>query len=289
MNPTNNGPEVINLSSQVSTTAGNLSDFAPAWLSQYDSARSKPGFWKRHRLFQAISIFSIVPPLVTAWNPIIGIYVEYVAFAVLLGIALYSERARKLAVSAAILPMSMMLAFCVPHVTYLTDTTVLYGAMLAFAIIYQRILANPKPVVAPISAPDVRLADFSQMLLIGLIFGGEGYFVLRHYYLYQGTPLLLVAVVAAMSAAAEVILFQGLIQEQASRIMKSSQAAVLTTILFAAANIGRSTWLTAAFALTIGGTMAMTYYSRRNLGLVLVTNIAMKVSYVCLVTAYVIH
>jgi membrane protease YdiL (CAAX protease family) len=284
MHPDNTAPEFSNdLGAPVTY------DFAPVWLTQSERSNSRPGFIRRHSLFASLAIFAALPAILMAWNQIAGIYALYLVFAALLVIAVRSERLRNLAVAAAILPVSTMLTICLPHLTHLTDAAVFYGAILSFALVYRRMFASSKTGTVPEAGLVGSLADTIRMVLIGLVFGGEGYLVLRHYYLYQGTPLPLLVTVAVMSAVAEVMLFQGLIQEQASRVMRPSQAAILSTIAFTAANIGSSSWLTAAFAATIGATIAMTYYSTRNLNLAILANVAMKVSFVCLMSSVVIH
>lgn len=77
----------------------------------------KSGTW----IFLFIVTLVVATQLTLAYKPIVGVYVDAAAITLLLGLAVIHEKARKLAISAAILPVTNLVLLTLPSTSTFAD------------------------------------------------------------------------------------------------------------------------------------------------------------------------
>lgn len=220
-------------------------------------------------------------------SPIVGIYINAVAFAALVGLALWKSAARQLAISAAILPVATMVTLSLPQSSTFAQTIVFYDTILLLALVYRFMFTLDHPL--PYTKLTTRGYAFALpcMLVIGQILGVIGYALLRHHYTFDNISLPLVAATSVVFAFTEETFFRGLIQQRAALVIHPAMAAVLSAILYASATIGHTSILVPLFALLSGAVLSITYYKKQNLILTVAINAMMKLTYVGLLAAFI--
>lgn len=240
-------------------------------------------------LIGAVTMLTILPSTLLVWKPMAGAYATVASLVALLIIALRSSKVRKLALSATILPLAILVLAIYPYnPSSFYRTWVEYDVVLLLAVIYSylfrqklakkyRLTMKQLPHVLPL------------MIIIGETLGAAGYELLRHQYGYAGTSLPLVASVAVVFAITEELFFRGLIQRQAMKLTNRTAAIALTVIIYIAATIGIGSLLPLAFGALSAATLSTIYSYKRNLLLTTTTNVAMKLTYVGLVATFVLR
>jgi membrane protease YdiL (CAAX protease family) len=227
--------------------------------------------------------------LALLWKPIVGIYVNAAAFAVLCGIALVRESYRKLAISVAILPVATMITLSLPQSSHFAESVVFYDALLLLALVYRFWFTIDEP----LSNTALTLRGYGLtlplMVVVGQLLGGASYLTLRNYYAYQPTSLPLVVVASIVFAIAEEMLFRGLIQQRAAKIMHPALAAVVSAILYASVNIDHSTIWAPAMGLLIGAVLSFIYFKKQNLLLTITVNAMSKLAFLGLLATFVLR
>jgi membrane protease YdiL (CAAX protease family) len=222
-------------------------------------------------------------------NPLAGVYANAVAFAALIGIALWQEKVRQLAISAAVLPIATMVTLSLPQRNVFAQSIVFYNALLLLALIYRFMFTLDYP--AKFTKVGVkgyaRLLPF--MIVTGEVLGVIGYATLRHHYEYGNISLSLVAATAVIMAITEETFFRGLIQQRGKLVFHPAMAAVLSAVLYAATAIDHAAMLAPLFALLSGTVLSVTYYKRQNLVLTTTINALMKLTYLGLLATYVLR
>lgn len=230
-----------------------------------------------------------VPQLTLLWRPIVGAYVTVLSLAALLGLGLRVASARRLAIAAAILPVTMLVALSLPQPDAFTQAGVFYSTILLLVIMCNFSFNFHEPV------------DFSVlrkrhwmllplMVVLGEALGALGYGVLYHTsYVFHGLPTALVAVGALIFAVAEEFLFRGLVQEQAAKVVHPITAAVLATLAYTVIYVPHGSVLPVVFAVLSGAVLSGVYYFKQNLVLTTTLNAVMKLSYLGLLATFVLH
>jgi membrane protease YdiL (CAAX protease family) len=223
-------------------------------------------------------------------KPVVGVYVNAAAFASLIALALWQERARQLATSVAILPVATMVNLSLPQTSAFAQAVVFYDSILILALIYRFAFT----IDFPLSNTRLSLRGYAfalpLMLVAGQVLGTLGFVLLRHQYAYGNTPLSLVAAVAVLFAISEEMLFRGLIQQRATQLLHPALAAALSALTFAAFTFGHTgSYLSPLFGLILGLALAATYYKKQNLILTITINAATKLAYVGLIAGFIFH
>jgi len=223
------------------------------------------------------------------WAPKVGIYVNAVALVGLTAIGMLSEKARKVAISMAIIPVAnMVTASFMPHGA-LGQATVLYVTLLVLAILYRLLFTLGYPLDKTKLAYKGHAFGLPLMLVTGQILGVIGYGFLRHHYPYAHYSLPLVALVSVIFAFAEEILLRGLIQQEGGQLFHPALAAFATTILYVFLTIDHGTLLALPVAILMGAVLSFTYYKKQNLILTTAINAAAKLTYVGLVAGFILR
>ena len=235
----------------------------------------------------------ILPVIATVatliWLPKIGVYVNTSAVALLLSLGLWRKEIRKLAISIALIPVVNMVSLCLPQNSILNQGVIYYDGLLILGLIYYNLFTQKRPLKkSKLNTKGYAIA-LPLMLGLGLLIGLFGYGLLRNHYMFTGIPLGQVAAVCIIAAIAEEVIFRGLIQKNGNVIMPSAMSAAMTIILYACLGLNHNTVLTFATALITGTVLSIIYYLKPNLILTMTVNAISKLTYVGLITAFVIH
>ena len=237
-------------------------------------------------LFTLILIITVAQ-LTLLWRPIVGIYFNAAALAVLVGLALWRERIRQLAIAVAIIPVASMVVLSLPQTTNFAQMVVFYDVILILGLIYRFMFTLDYP----LKNTHLSLKEYAFSLALmgvgGEILGVIGYLMLRHHYVFGTNPLPMVAATVAVFGLAEETLFRGLIQQRATQVMHPAVAAILSTVLFTLVSINTMTYLAPLFSLLLGAVLAFTYYKKQNLVLTSTINILAKLTYIGLMASFV--
>lgn len=221
-------------------------------------------------------------------KPLLGVYVTAVVLVALLALSLKSEPARKLAIASAVLPTTMLVAISLPQTDAFARSAVFYDSLLLFALLYGYTFTISEPRSA-LSLGKKYIVFVPLMIVSGQALGALGFGMLRHTYPYHGISLYLVASTAVVFAIAEELLFRGLIQQQAAKVMHPVVAAIVATLAYAIVFISHGSFLPALFALVSGAVLSGVYYFKPNLILTTTLNAVMKVTYIGLLATFVLH
>lgn len=223
-------------------------------------------------------------------DPIVGVFVNAAAFVSLVGLALWQEKARHLAISAAILPVATMISLSLPQTSAFAQAVVFYDSILILALIYRFAFTLDYPLKNSRLTMLGYAFALPLMLVIGQVLGVIGYGLLRHQYGYGNASLPLVAATAVVFAVAEATLFQGLIQQRAAQVLHPGVAAALAALLFTAFTFGHTgSWLSPLFGLILGVTLAITYFKKQNLILTIAVNAGAKLAYIGLLASFILR
>jgi membrane protease YdiL (CAAX protease family) len=241
-------------------------------------------FW----VFIYVLFFIGLAQITLKYNTELGVYMNGLAIAALIGLSVYREEFKKLALSATILPLSTSISLIMPKSSYSTKTVIFYDSILILALIYRNIFLRD----GPNENGRLKLKNYAiyipLMIIIGQALALLGYAMLRHYYFFYGVSLPLVFAFAGIFAYTEEIFFRGLIQLRGSQVIHPFTAAILAVAMFTLATIDHSTGLIPLYALILGTVLSLTYYFKQNLILSGTTNLVAKVGYVGLMAAIVI-
>jgi len=251
--------------------------------------KSLKPYFKDFWIFGIIVAVIVATQVTLAVTTIGGIYVNAAAFLILIGLALWKERARALAISAAILPVANMISLALPQSTEFAQTVVFYDSILVLALIYRFMFVLDQPLKETKLGKLGYLTVLPLMAIIGQVLGVIGYLMLRHHYPFDHTSLPLVAACVVVFALAEEIYFRGLIQQRGSVLFNPVLAAILSLILFVFSTIGHVLILVPIFALILGIALVTTYFKKQNLILTFTINAVTKLAYIGLMAGFIFH
>jgi membrane protease YdiL (CAAX protease family) len=241
-------------------------------------------FW----IFLWIALVVIAGQVSLFSKPIVGVYVTSLAFVALIGLALWKEKARQLAISAAVLPIAIMINLSLPQTTTFTQTIVFYDTLLIIGLIYRFMFTLDETLTNTKLSRRCYIITLPLMIIIGQFLGLLGFILLRHQYTFGHTSLPLVAVATVVFAISEATLFQGLIQQRAAKILHPIMAAILSVILYTSFTFGHTgSYLAPLFGCITGIILAVAYYKKQNLLLVITINAAAKLAYIGLMAGFV--
>ena len=225
-------------------------------------------------------------------RPLVGVYVDAVSFAILIGLALRRERSRHFLIAVSIIPLAMLVGLSLPKTNAFQQTTNLALIFLVLGLTYQYLFT----IDYPLERTRLRLTRqgylfaIPLMVVLGQALGLLGYGLLRQQYDFRGTSLIFVALGAVVYAIAEEILFRGLIQQKAMQLCHPAIAAAVTTLLYASLTVGhRGGILTPVFGLILGAVLSVIYYRKQNILLTMTINISAKLTYIGLVAIFVLR
>ena len=227
--------------------------------------------------------------LTLVFNPLAGVIVNAAFLVLLIGLALWKEPVRKLAISVGILPVANMLVISLPPVTPFVQLTVFYVTILLLTLVYRFMFA----LEAPLSWSKLQLKGYAftipLMVVLGQLLGLLAYALLRHNYPFPTLSVGTVAISAVAFAFTEEMFFRGLVQQQGAKALNPVIAAILSATTFALVAVNHTTIWTPIFALVAGGVLAITYYVKPNLVLTTIINAAYKLTYLGLLATFVLH
>lgn len=223
------------------------------------------------------------------WRPEVGVYINAASFITLLSVAVLSERARQLAISAAIIPVAVMITLCVPQPSLFSQLMVFYDALLLLTLVYRFIFTLEQPLHTTAVGLKGYIAAVPAILILGQVLGALGFGALQHHYIFDGIPLWLVALCSVVFAFTEEMFFRGLIQQRAAQIMPSAMAAILAIMLYVATSLDHTTFFVPIVALITGGVLSFSYYKRQNLVITASINVLSKLIYLGLLTIFTLH
>ncbi|HUA13302.1 MAG TPA: CPBP family intramembrane glutamic endopeptidase [Candidatus Sulfotelmatobacter sp.] len=222
------------------------------------------------------------------WASRVGIYINALALAGLAALAVISDKSRKVAISASIIPVANMVVASVMPKSIIGSTVILYSVILLLSLIYRYMFTLEYPELKTA----LKLKGYGYglpiMIVTGEVVGAIAYLFLRHHYPFVGYSWPLIALAAVAFAFTEEMLLRGLIQQQGEIIFRPAMAAIATTILYVFLTLNHSTWLTFPVALIMGGVLSFTYYKRKNIILTFTINATAKLIYIGLVVSFVL-
>ena len=257
-------------------------------ISTETNAEVQRKFVKNPKLLFAISQALVVVQVTLFVNPMAGVYLNAIVFALLVRVAIAHDKARKLAISAAILPVANMISLSLPQTSSFARTVIFYDAILILGLIYRFMFTLNDPTKSTQLTRRGYLFVLPSMIILGQVLGGLGYFMLRHQYTFGHTALPLVAATSVIFAISEEILFRGLIQRSAAKIFHPITAALFTALIYTAFSFGHSgSYLAPIFGLLLGSTLSAIYYKKQNLVLTMTVNAVTKLVYIGLMATFV--
>ncbi len=237
-------------------------------------------------LAPVVAVLVAASQLALWWKPAFGVYVNAAVFVAFCALALWREVYRKLAISLAILPVTTMITLSLPQSSDFAQAVVFYDALLLLTLIYRFWFTIDEPLPNTSLTARGYGVTLPLMLVVGQLLGTVGYLMLRNFYAYTPTSLPLVAAASVVFAIAEEMLFRGLIQQRAAKIIHPALAAVLSTLLYTFVSISHSTPLVPLFALLSGAVLGFTYYKKQNLMLTITINVMSKLAYIGLLATF---
>jgi membrane protease YdiL (CAAX protease family) len=259
----------------------------PIWRFLTKIVRAIAPAWKNSWVMLLIILIMAAAQLTLLWRPIAGVYVNAGALAILIGLALWIEKIRQLAISVAIIPVATMIVLSLPQTSIFAQMVVFYDVILILGFVYRFMFTFDYPLKNTHLSLKEYAFSLSLMAVAGETLGIIGYLMLRHHYVFGHTSLPLVAASVAVFALAEETLFRGLIQQRAMQVMPPLQAAILPTMLFIFTSISIATVLAPAFSLLLGAALAFAYYQKQNLVLTGTINVLVKLTYIGLMASFV--
>jgi membrane protease YdiL (CAAX protease family) len=250
-------------------------------------AQKSGPFWKSTWVMFTIVLLIAVAQLTLLWRPIVGVYFNAAALAILVGMALWRENIRQLAIATAIIPVSTMVVLSLPQTTTFAQMVVFYDVILVLGLIYRFMFTIDYPVKNTRLSLKEYAFSLSLMAVAGEALGVLSYVMLRHHYVFGNTSLPLVAATVAVFAFAEETLFRGLIQQRAAQAMHPALAAILSTMLFTLVSINTMTVIAPLFSLILGAVLAFAYSKKQNLVLTGTINVLAKLTYIGLMASFV--
>lgn len=215
----------------------------PVWKFLKKIVLALKPLWKSSWVMLAIILVIVVAQLTLLWRPIVGIYFNAAALALLVGLGLWKEKVRQLAISVAIIPVATMIVLSLPQTTTFAQMVVFYDAILVLGLIYRFMFTLDYPLKNTYLTLKEHAFSLPLMAVAGEALGVIGYLMLRRHYVFGTTPLPMVAATVVVFALAEETLFRGLIQQRAAKIMNPMLAAILSTMLFTFTSINTMTAL----------------------------------------------
>ena len=93
--------------------------------------------YKSSWMLFTILLLIVIAQLTLLWRPIVGVYFNSAALAILVGLGLWSKTIRQLAISVAIIPVATMVVLTIPQTTIFARSVVFYDVLLVLGLIYR--------------------------------------------------------------------------------------------------------------------------------------------------------
>lgn len=236
----------------------------------------------------AILLAVAVPQVSLLWQPMLGAYATSTALILLLALALRLQKVRQLALSAAIIPTAMLISLGVQQQDAFARSAEFYDVILFLALIYGDMFSITKA-RGVLSLKKKYLVLLPLMVMVGQVLGAVGFGMVHGQYPYTEAPLALVAGSAVIFGIAEELLFRGLIQHQALKVVHPVVAAVIASLAYAVVFAVHGSIMPFAFSVIAGGVLSGIYCFKQNLLLTTVANVAMKLVFVGLMATFILR
>lgn len=224
------------------------------------------------------------------WQPVVGVYLNAAVFALLVTLALRQERLRPLAISAAVLPTSTMIAASIPASSLPARIAALYGGLFVLGFAYRLLFGLTQKAKPSKNTWPNYLNSVAIMCIVGAAIGAVSFGLLRHTFIIHNLSALYVAVAAAAAVGMAIIeefFFRGVLQDQAARLMRPSLAAVFGAIFYTLCFFNHISPLLAVAGALIGLATSWVYAIRPSLALTTTLNVIAKLTFLALLVAFV--
>ncbi len=189
-------------------------------------------------IFVWIAVSVIASQVVLLANASVGVYITALALISLVGLGLWSDKARHVAISAAIIPAATMISLTVPQNSVFSQTVVFYDSLLILGLVYRFIFTLD----FPLERTKLNFKGYAMaipfVMILGEVLGVIGYLLLKHHYTFDHSDMPLIAAAVVVFAIAEETVFRGLIQQRASLVMNPKLAIFLPVVLYTAMSVG---------------------------------------------------
>jgi membrane protease YdiL (CAAX protease family) len=227
-----------------------------------------------------------LPLAAWAFWPAAAGYVVAAVLAVLVCVAIASDRLRRLLVSAGIVPLALMVMMVLPALDRFVQALVFYALLLVLATVYHFmfLFTDDSPPAEPAAQPRFPYALMIQGgIIVGEILGFLSFVVLPHALPVARGAVGLLFPAALLFAITEERLFRGLVQRQAAEIMHPVGAALLSAVMFASLSLGLGSATAFGMALILGLALAAMYFNTRNVVVTTTLNFTSKLPFIILV------
>lgn len=223
------------------------------------------------------------------YKPQIGVFLTTAALGILMAVAAKYSRVRSVVLGIAIIPLLGMINLSFVQQSAFAQTLVLYSSMLILSAFYRILL--PKR-VAPMTQTNTHALSMKYLLgagIAGTILGLLSYKLLVNNYVFGGTPISLVVGAAIVGALAEESLFRGLIQKQATYVMRPIHAVVLTGLVYLTLSFSHFSPWSLVVGIISSLVLSILYMKKSSLILTTALNITSKLVYIGMIAKYLIH
>ncbi|MDB5184228.1 MAG: hypothetical protein JWN38_36 [Candidatus Saccharibacteria bacterium] len=247
----------------------------------------KPNRNTWHVVLAAVLI--VATQLTLIWANTVGLYLNILTLIILSAAALWKDHYRKLGISLAVLPVAQMVSSTIVASDAFRAAAVFYGAILILTLAYRYLFTLDEPV----EFSRLNLKGYAIWLpmavVLGEVGGLVGFSFLRHQFPFRDISLPLVAAAAVVFAITEEMFMRGLIQPHAAKVVHPYLAAALTAVLYAVLSISHASLLTIGPAIIMGIVLAVVYTLKRNIVLTITINALTKLTYIGLLSAFVLR
>jgi membrane protease YdiL (CAAX protease family) len=234
-----------------------------------------------------IIVLGAAPQILLAHQTILGTYATTAAFVALVALSVVKKKWRTIAISTAILPLSLIIGLSLPRLSNFDRTLVFYSAILLLSLVYRYLFSLEESLKKTALTLKGYIKLLPYMFFAGQILGVIGYGLLQRNYSFAHESLPLVAGCAVLFAITEEMFFRGLIQQQAAKVFHPSIAVVLSALFSGLIVYGQTTLWASVFGLLLGVVLAITYYKKQNLILTITINASTKLAYIAVLATFV--
>jgi membrane protease YdiL (CAAX protease family) len=217
--------------------------------------------------------------LLLVW-PVAGAMATVAALVGFTVLAMHSRKARPVAIAASILPVATMASLALPQQSVPAQAGVLYATVLFLTIAYR------------ITMPENRAADISWRAVVswlplavagGTAAGALGYSMLGNELSFDGAWPAAAALLTGF-AIVEELYFRGFLQRLTRKAVGPFLAIALSVTAYTALTLPFGSIAITAFAMLASTTLSVLYYARPSLVLGSAANVAMKLTFITLLT-----
>ena len=223
------------------------------------------------------------------WQPVAGLYMLTAGIVSLLAAAVRHKHMRSLMLVINIIPLSLLATLGIQQSSAFVYTVTFYICMGLLTGAYLWLLSGWKVIRKQLINIRARLLLLPLALIAGQLLGVISFgLTLPDNADYYRSILPWLCIGAPLFALIEELLFRGLLQEQAARLMHPAVAAGVSALLFAVVTMGAQPWGFAS-ALISGATLSFMFLKTHNIILNTVLNATSKLFYLGLIAVFVLR